>query len=182
MANTKSKSTPKRVTTRKVSTKAATKQAQPTEPAVNLGRAVQIYLKTSTHPTSLTEPKITKLGELTFIEGTQVTGKIGHRLEGKKTLIACDHIASIIEFASEDDIWSEPQSKLLRHALNEEDKTPVLTLHEQNQPTTPRHNGNFNNDRQRFDYNHNSRDRHRSHKRRDNRHHHSRTHGGNEPV
>ncbi|MFO0416730.1 MAG: hypothetical protein ACK5Y6_05520 [Pseudomonadota bacterium] len=174
MATTKSKTKPK--TTRKATTKQPAQQPTPTEPALTLDRAIQITLKSSTYPVALTEPKLVKLGELTFIEGTQVTGKVGHRLEGKRTLIATDNIATLICYASEDDIWSEPQSKLIRHAINEEDKNPVLTLHEQGQANPQRHGNNFNNgnsDRPRFDY-HQRDQKHRGNKHRGKHRHHGR--------
>lgn len=152
MANSKTSAAKKRAASPKSSAK---KSVEPTASAssdVTLGKAVQIYVKSSSHAISLVDPKLVKVGELSFIEGTQVTGKVGHRFEGKRTLVACDNVASLIEFASEDDIWSEPQSKLLRHTRNDEDTSPVLTLHEQGQSAVPRHGSNFNGARPRFDY------------------------------
>jgi hypothetical protein len=151
MANTKTTSSSKRATSAKTPAKKTQKVAASTEPEVSLGKAVQMYVKSSSHPIALSEPTMVRLGGLAFIEGTQVTGKVGHRLEGKKTLVACDNIASLIEFASEDDIWSEPQSKLLRNTRPEEEASPVLTMHEQGQSVPPRHGLHFNGDRQRFD-------------------------------
>ena len=97
---------------------------------ITLGKAVLVQTKSSSHSIGLGDPKIVVIEEMKFLEGTQVTGKVGHRLEGKRTLIPCDHIASIVEFPSEEDLWSEPQSKMIRpHEM--EDRGPVLTLHEQ---------------------------------------------------
>jgi hypothetical protein len=141
-------------------------------PAVTLGKAVQIYLKSSSHSISLADPKVVALGAASFVEGTQVTGKVGHRLEGKRTLVACDNIASMVEFASEDDIWSEPQSKLLRHTRVEEDPSPVLTLHEQGQSVQPRPGGHFGGDRPHFDR------QHRDGQHRDRQHHGKHRHRG----
>jgi hypothetical protein len=170
MAKTKTTPTTKRTSKPKVAAKSAEQdnavnQSDITlgKSDVTLGKAVQIYLKSASHAISLADPKVVRLGAISFIEGTQVTGKVGHRLEGKRTLVACDNIASLVEFASEDDIWSEPQSKLLRHARNEEDASPVLTLHEQGQSVPPRHDGRFGGDRPRFDHQHREgqhRDRH----------------------
>jgi len=142
------------------------------KPDVTLGKAVQIYLKSSSHSISLADPKVVTLGAISFVEGTQVTGKEGHRLEGKRTLVACDNIASMVEFASEDDIWSEPQSKLLRHTRVEEDASPVLTLHEQGQSVPPRHGGHFGGDRPRFEH------QHRDGQHRDRQHHGKHRHRG----
>ncbi len=110
--------------------KAAPKKKSETKAEITLGRAILVQTKTSSHSIGLGEPKIVVIEEIKFLEGTQVTGKDGHRLEGKRTLIPCDHVASIVEFPSEEDLWSEPQSKMIR-PLEIEDRGPVLTLHEQ---------------------------------------------------
>jgi|GEM_PF-5627251 len=100
------------------------------KPEITLGKAILVQTKGSSHSVGLGDPKIVVIEEIKFLEGTQVTGKVGHRLEGKRTLIPCDYIASVVEFASEEDLWSEPQSKMIRpHEM--EDRGPVLTLHEQ---------------------------------------------------
>ena len=106
-----------------------------------LGEAVIVYTKSSSHWSALIEPKITEIEGLKFIDGIQVTGKTGHRMERKRTLIPFDHVASIIEFASEDDLWSEPQAKHIR-APEEESQTVLLTSHEQKQPEPSRPNSN----------------------------------------
>lgn len=181
MATSKTNTTTKRSATSKTSSGKTAKSVLVVTPDFTLGRAVQIYVKSSSHAVSLTEPKLVKLGNLMFIEGTQVTGKVGHRFEGKRTLVACDNISSLIEFASEDDIWSEPQSKLLRNTRNEEDNSPVLTLHEQGQALTPRHGGHFSADRQRFDYQADGNPR-KQHKHRGGYHNPGRKKGNRQPL
>lgn len=109
---------------------ATKKVAAKKKPEITLGKAVLVQTKSSSHSIGLGDPKIVVIEDMKFLEGTQVTGKIGHRLEGKRTLIPCDHVASLVEFPSEEDIWSEPQSKMIR-PLEIEDRGPVLTLHEQ---------------------------------------------------
>lgn len=141
-------------------------------PQPALGKALLIYTKSSSHSVGLVDPKVITLGDRTFVEGTQTTGKPGHRLEGKKTFIALDNVASFIEFASEEDIWSEPQSKMIRAIVDSEDNNPVLTLHEQGQSLTPRHshqggghNGHFG-----------------GHQHRGRRHRHNRNRGNHGPM
>ena len=181
MANSKANTSAKRSSSSKASSGKSSKAALSSTPELNLGKAVQLYLKSSSHAVSLSDPKLVKVGDLTFIEGTQVTGKVGHRFEGKRTLVACDNISSLIEFASEDDIWSEPQSKLLRHARNEEDSSPVLTLHEQGQSLTPRHGGHFNAERPRFDYQLDGNSSRKNHNHRSNYHNPGRNKGNRQP-
>ena len=109
---------------KKVVKKASKKKAETT-----LGDVVMVYTKGSTHWWALVEPKIVELEGMSFVEGSQVTGKKGHRMEGKRTLIPFDHVASIVAFASEEEIWSAPQPKNL--PVFEEQKPTVLTHHEQ---------------------------------------------------
>ena len=106
--------------------KAAAKET----PAATLGAVVMIYTKSSSHWTALLSPSIIEIEGYRFIEGTQVTGKVGHKMEGKRTLIPLEHVASITEFAAEEDLWSEPQPRHIR-ATEETAETALLTSHEQ---------------------------------------------------
>ena len=72
---------------------------------------VALYTKSSSHCYALVQAEIVEIEGIKFLRGTQVTGKVGHRMEGKRTLIPFEHIGSIVEFASEDDLWSEPQPR-----------------------------------------------------------------------
>ena len=131
-------------TQRTATKKAATKKTSSTKSTeATLGGALLVLTKSSSHPIGLVDPKIVTIEEIKFIEGTQSTGKVGHRLEGKRTLIPCEHIASLVEFASEEDLWSEPQSKMIRPLEQLQDRGPVLTLHEQggHDHRTPGHQG-----------------------------------------
>lgn len=103
---------------------------QKKEAAPTLGEAVVIFTKSSSHWQAIIQPEIITIDEIRFIKGTQVTGKPGHRFEGKKTLIPMDHVASIIQFASEEEIWAEPQVKLIRQQTEEGQTNPTLTSHE----------------------------------------------------
>jgi hypothetical protein len=103
-----------------------------------LGEVVIVYSKSSSHWCGLSQPEIVAIEGIKFIQGTQITGKTGHRMEGKRTLIPLDHVASLVEFASEDDLWSEPQPKHMP-APEEARQSVVLTSHEQ-QFTQPRGN------------------------------------------
>ena len=114
----------------KMKKKSTTKsQAASAPPAPTFGEAVMVYTKSSSHYCALLQPKVVTIEGLKFIQGTQVTGKIGHRMEGKTTLIPFEHVASIIQFASEDALWSEPQAKLIRPVEDAEPST-ILTSHE----------------------------------------------------
>ena len=110
---------------KKVST---VKKAKPT-----LGAAVMVFSKSSTHACALVGPEFVTIEGLKFIQGIQSTGKEGHRMEKKRTLIPFDHVASIVEFATEEDLWSEPQPRHLRLA-EEQAPTAPLTSHEQGRP------------------------------------------------
>lgn len=113
----------------------AKKAAAPKKSSPTLGEVVMVYTKSSSHWYALIEPQITEIEETKFITGIQVTGKQGHRMERKRTLIPLDHVASIIEFQSEDDLWSEPQAKLIRPPEDELSQSALLTSHEQPKPT-----------------------------------------------
>ena len=135
---TKKTSVAKKAASKKVVSADVAEVAKAPQPS--LAKALLIYTKSSSHAVGLVDPKVVTFGDRSFIEGTQSTGKPGHRLEGKKTFIALDNIASFIEFASEEDIWSEPQSKMIRSLVDaEENNAPVLTMHEQGQSAGPRH-------------------------------------------
>ena len=99
----------------------------------SLGVAVMVFSKSSSHSCALVNPEFVTIEGVKFIQGLQSTGKEGHRMEKKRTLIPFDHVASLVEFASEDDLWSEPQPRHLR--LAEEQAPPApLTSHEQGRP------------------------------------------------
>ncbi len=66
---------------------------------------------------------------MTFIEGTQVTGNPTHRFERKRTLMPFENVGTIVEFQTEEDVFSRPQPRNLPPL--EDDKSPVLTHHEQ---------------------------------------------------
>jgi hypothetical protein len=109
----------------------AVKKTQKKQPEATLGQVVMVYTKGSSHWWALVEPKVVEIEQTKFIEGTQVTGKEGHRMERKRTLIPFDHVASIIEFAAEEDLWSAPQRQPKNVPTFEEPKNPLLTSHEQ---------------------------------------------------
>lgn len=128
----------KSTTTKKTTTKSAEAKAA----VPSLGAVVMLYTKSSSHGIALLAPKIIAIEGQKFLEGTQVTGKAGHRMERKRTLVPFDHVASLVEFSAEEDLWSEPQPKHLR--LPDETKPPVaLTSHEQpNSNARPPHRSN----------------------------------------
>jgi hypothetical protein len=107
--------------------KAAAKEVQTNESS--LGDVVILYMKSSSHPYSLVNPRIVSVGEMKFVEGTQVTGRPGHRMEQKRTMVPFDNVASIIAFETEDDLWSEPQAKIVR-PIEAGPVSPPLTSHE----------------------------------------------------
>jgi len=104
-----------------------------------LGEVVMVFTKSSSHWCGLVEPKVITIEGIKFIEGTQVTGKLGHRMERKRTMIPLEHVASIVEFATEEDLWSEPQPKHLGPPEEERQYTP-LTAHN-HAPQRPQHGG-----------------------------------------
>jgi hypothetical protein len=108
--------------------KAAAKEVETNESS--LGNVVILYMKSSSHPYSLVNPRIVSVGEMKFVEGTQVTGRPGHRMEQKRTMVPFDNVASIIAFETEDDLWSEPQAKVVRTADPAVPNSPPLTSHE----------------------------------------------------
>ena len=59
-------------------------------------------------------------------------------MEGKITLVPLENVASIIEFETEEDLWSEPQPKNLPLPIDESRQSAVLTSHEQ-LPLTKKH-------------------------------------------
>jgi hypothetical protein len=111
----------------------------------SLSEAVIVYLKSSSHWYALVKPEIIIFEGITFVAGKQVTGKTGHRMEGKRTLIPFEHVASMIEFASEEELWSEPQPKHLPAPPDPSIQSVPLTSHEQTAeyqgPHRPRHGG-----------------------------------------
>ena len=135
----------KKVVAAKKSTvkKVTEKKTKPT-----LGEVVMVYTKTSSHWYALTQAAIVEIEDIKFVCGTQVTGKTGHRMEGKKTLIPLEHVGSIVEFASEDELWSEPQQRFVR-PVEETRQSVLLTSHEQQAhegqpnsgPNKPQHHG-----------------------------------------
>lgn len=114
-------------------------------PPPSLGEAVIVHTKSSTHWMALVQPKVVTIEEIKFLEGVQVTGKIGHKMERKRTLVPLDHVASIVQFASEDELWSEPQPRNIRPLEEDKAVSPPLTSHEQNnQERHPPNNRNNN--------------------------------------
>lgn len=111
----------------------AKKAAANKKTETSIGEVVMVYTKSSSHWYALVEPKVSEIEGIKFIEGIQVTGKQGHRMERKKTLVPFENVASIIQFETEEDLWSEPQAKLIRQA-EEGPQSPLLTSHEQGQP------------------------------------------------
>lgn len=113
--------------------------------SASLASVVMVYTKSSNHGCALIEAELVTIEGLTFIRGTQVTGKEWHRMERKRTLIPFEHVASIVEFEFEDDLWREPQPKHIRLPEEENQYTP-LTSHAQ--PEAQGQTGNRpNNDR-----------------------------------
>lgn len=111
----------------------ATTAKKITKTPVTLGNVVMIYTKSSSHGLALVEPKIVSIEGIQFVEGKQVTGRTGHRMEGKRTLVPFEHIASLVEFGAEEELWSESQPKHLRIPVDEKPSAP-LTSHEQPDP------------------------------------------------
>lgn len=116
--------------------KAALKEATGT----SLGEVVMVYTRSSSHWYGFLKPVIIEIAGVRFLQGTQVTGKEGHKMEGKRTLIPLEHVASIIEFAAEEDLWSEPQPRHIRAPEEDQDNT-LLTSHEQPHPRHQHHRG-----------------------------------------
>ena len=117
------------------------KKATPTPketPGTSLGEVAMVYTRSSSHWYGLQKPMIVEIEGTRFLEGTQVTGKVGHRMEGKRTLIPLEHVASIVEFATEEDLWSEPQPRHIRPPEEGVENT-LLTSHEQ--PAHPHDRG-----------------------------------------
>lgn len=119
--------------TAKTGTKTAAKvaKAAPEEGEVKLGSVIMLYTKSSSHWYGMTEPEIVTIADTKFVRGKQITGKEGHRMEGKVTLVPLDHVASIIEFALEEDLWNESQPRNLPFPIDESRQSAVLTSHEQ---------------------------------------------------
>ena len=86
-----------------------TKKSEKCEITPALGTVIMLYTKQSTHWFGIIEPEIVSISDTKFVRGKQVTGKEGHRMEGKMTLVPLENVASIIEFESEEDLWNEPQ-------------------------------------------------------------------------
>ncbi|MBX7143865.1 MAG: hypothetical protein K1X79_05390 [Oligoflexia bacterium] len=97
---------------------------------ITLASVVMVFTKSSHHGLALIEAELVTIEGLTFLRGIQVTGKEWHRMERKRTLIPFDHVASIVEFEYEDDLWREPQPKHIRLPDEENQYTP-LTSHTQ---------------------------------------------------
>lgn len=89
-----------------------------------------VQTKSSPHWCGLVQPEIVTIEGISFVQGKQATGKEGHRMEGKRTLIPLEHVAALVEFASEEEFWIEPQPKHIRPP-DEARQNPVLTSHEQ---------------------------------------------------
>jgi hypothetical protein len=100
-------------------------------PSAKLAEVVMVYMKASSHWYALVGPEIVTVEGVKFIAGKQVTGKEGHRMEGRRTLIPFEHVASLIEFAAEDELWSEPQPKHLPPPQDLSQQSVPLTSHEQ---------------------------------------------------
>ncbi len=100
-------------------------------PSKGFGNVVMVYSKSSSHACALLNPEISTIEGLKFLSGTQCTGKEGHRMEKKRTHIPLDHVASIVEFLTEEDLWSEPQPRHLRIAEELPASNIPLTSHEQ---------------------------------------------------
>lgn len=96
-----------------------------------LAEVVMVYMKASSHWYALVGPEIITVDGVKFIAGKQVTGKEGHRMEGRRTLVPFEHVASIIEFAAEDELWAEPQPKHLPAPVDTAQQSVPLTSHEQ---------------------------------------------------
>ena len=127
---------------------AAKKTTSAKKEKATLGEVIMVYVKSSSHWYALVQPEIVSIEDISFIRGKQVTGKEGHRMEGRRTLIPLEHVSALVEFASEDDLWSEPQSKYIRPP-EEERQGPVLTSHEQLQGPQPGQGGGGRNRRRR---------------------------------
>jgi len=117
--------------TRTIKTKAVQEgTVTPTQEAT-LGSIVMIYTKSSSHWYGMINPEIITIADTKFIRGKQITGKDCHKMEGKITLVPLEHVASIIEFELEEDLWNESQPKNLPLPVDESRKSAVLTSHEQ---------------------------------------------------
>lgn len=121
--------------------KSATVKKSETKSAAKIGEVVMVYTKSSSHWYALVEPKVSDIEGIKFIEGIQVTGKQGHRMERKRTMVPFENVASIIQFETEEDLWSEPQAKLIR-PTEEAPQSALLTSHEQGQPKQNNNNNN----------------------------------------
>lgn len=99
-----------------------------------------VYTKSGHHGCALIDCELVTIEGITFIRGTQVTGKEWHRMERKRTLIQFEHVASIVEFQYEDDLWKEPQPKHIRLPEEERQYTP-LTSHQQTEQPKPQGQG-----------------------------------------
>lgn len=120
--------------TKTTKTTKTTKKSEKCEITPTLGTVIMLYTKQSTHWFGITEPEIVSISDTKFVRGKQVTGKEGHRMEGKMTLVPLENVASIIEFESEEDLWNEPQPKNLPLPIDESRQSAVLTSHEQLAP------------------------------------------------
>ena len=130
------------VAKKETTTTKTTKATRTTKKAAtpSFSEAVMLYTKSSTHCFFFFFSEIVTISDVMFLKGRQVTGKEGHRMEGRVTYIPFDNVASIVEFDSEDDLWSEPQPRNLPLPI-EESQSAMLTSHEQlaqPQPVAPR--------------------------------------------
>jgi hypothetical protein len=107
----------------------AKKSTAPTKKGPAFAEVVMVYTKGSSHWYALVHPEIVTIEGLKFLAGAQVTGKDRHRMEGKRTLVPFEHVASIVEFQTEEDLWSEPQPRHI--PAPPVPQSPLLTSHEQ---------------------------------------------------
>lgn len=118
-------------------TKSAKKDSTAT-PAVStptLGKIVLVHTKSSSYWFALLEPKIVSIEEMRFLEGIQVTGKETHRMEKKRTLIPFDHVASIVEFENEENLWKQSAGKQVQvndENIEDESSFPAEQPHQRN--------------------------------------------------
>ncbi len=148
-----------------------TETSKKAKSTVTLGEALMVFTKSSSHWLALLQPEIVSIEDIKFLQGIQVTGKEGHRMERKRTLVPFDLVTMLIEFPSEDELWSEPQPRHIRPP-DETNQNVTLTSHEQPQQQP-------NKDFQHHQREHHHGNRHHRHKgnRFHNRHHQRRDDG-----
>ncbi len=135
--------------------------AKPKKEAATLAPVVMIYTKSSNHGYALIEAELIAIEGITCVRGIQVTGKEWHRMERKRTLVPFEHVASIVEFQFEEDLWKEPQPKHIRLPDEERQYTPLTSHTQPDQKPQGQHQGRpFRHGGGRNRHNNNNRGRH----------------------